>query len=116
MMPSRSSTDTVAVTTGDQTMQDGAMSDTTNPGNGPQLRSAPLITGAAIGGAGVLLALAGLAVSASHIVAATRRWIRAMEVPPSELAKLKWTQAKAAAAAGADAWQNTSPAQPGQHS
>jgi hypothetical protein len=29
-----------------------------------------------------------------------------MEVPPSEVARLKWAQAKAAAAAGAGAWRN----------
>jgi len=29
-----------------------------------------------------------------------------MEVPPSELARLKWTQARTAMAAGAAAWQN----------
>ncbi len=92
------------------------MSDTTNPSNGPQLRSAPLITGAAIGGAGVLLAIVGLAVGGSHILAATRRWIKAMEVPPTELAKQKWTQARAAAAAGADAWQHVPPVHQGQHS
>jgi hypothetical protein len=29
-----------------------------------------------------------------------------MDVPPSELARLKLAQARAAATAGADAWQN----------
>jgi hypothetical protein len=29
-----------------------------------------------------------------------------MEVPPSELAKLRWAQAKTAATAAAAAWQN----------
>jgi hypothetical protein len=29
-----------------------------------------------------------------------------MEVPPSELAKLRWAQAKTAATAAASAWQN----------
>jgi len=29
-----------------------------------------------------------------------------MEVPPSELARIKWVQARSAAAAGAAAWQN----------
>jgi hypothetical protein len=77
---------------------------------GPQLKSGPLITGAALFGAGALLALAGLAVGGSHLLSATRRWVREMEVPPSELAKLKWTRARAAAAAGASAWQNGLPA------
>src|SRR5260370_7407430 len=64
---------------------------------GPQLRSGPLITGAALFGAGALLALAGLAVGGSYLLSATRRWIREMEVAPSELAKLKWPQPRAPA-------------------
>jgi hypothetical protein len=39
-------------------------------------------------------------------MSATRQWINEMEVPPSELARLKWTKARAAMAAGATAWQN----------
>ncbi len=85
------------------------MSDTTHPSNGLQLSSGPLIAGAVIAGAGVFLALAGLAIGGSHLVAATRRWIKAMETPPAELARLRWAQAKGAAAAGADAWQAGSP-------
>ena len=57
-------------------------------------------------GAGALLALAGLAVGGSHLVSATRRWIREMEVPPREQARIKWAQAKTAAAAGTAAWHN----------
>ncbi len=72
---------------------------------GPQFRSGPLITGAALVGAGVMLGLAGLAVGGSHLVTAIRRWVKEMEVPPSELARIKWSQARAAYAAGADAWQ-----------
>jgi hypothetical protein len=33
-----------------------------------------------------------------------------MEVPPSEVAKLRWVQAKTAATAAAAAWQNGRPA------
>jgi hypothetical protein len=75
----------------------------------PELRTGPLVTGAALVGAGTLLALAGLAVGGSHLLSATRRWIREMEVPPGELAKIKWAQAKTAAAAGTAAWQNGVP-------
>jgi hypothetical protein len=81
---------------------------------GPESESAPLITGAALLGAGALIALVGLAVGGGHLVAATRRWVKEMEVPPSELARQKWAQAKtaaaAAAAAGTSAWQNGSKA------
>ena len=72
----------------------------------PELRTGPLVTGAALFGAGALLALAGLAVGGSHLVLATRQWIREMEMPPKEQARIKWAQAKNAAAAGTAAWQN----------
>jgi hypothetical protein len=88
------------------------MTDTQSGTSGLQLRSGPLITGAALIGGGVMLALAGLAVGGAHLLAATRRWVDEMEVPPSELARLKWAQAKAAAAPGAGAWQNGPPAGP----
>ena len=73
---------------------------------GPQFESAPLITGAALLGAGALIALIGLAVGGGHLVAATRRWVKEMEGPPSELAKQKWAQARTAVEAGTSAWQN----------
>ena len=72
----------------------------------PQVRPAPLVTGGALIAAGGVIALAGLVVGGAHLFAATRRWIREMEIPPSEIAKLKLAQARAAASAGADAWQN----------
>ena len=80
--------------------------DTENSSSWPELRTGPIITGAALFGAGALIALAGVAVGSAHLVAATRRWIQQMEVPPSEQARIKWAQAKTAAAAGAAAWQN----------
>ena len=74
------------------------------------LRSGPLFTGAALFAAGGLIALAGIAIGSGHVVAASRRWIQAMEVPPSEVAKAKWAQARTAAAAGTAAWRNGVPA------
>ena len=76
----------------------------------PELSTGLLITSAALIGAGALIALAGLAVGGSHLFSATRRWVREMEVPPREQARIKWAQAKTAAAAGAAAWQNGVPA------
>ena len=75
----------------------------------PQLKARPLITGAVLIGVGGMVALAGLIVGGSHLLAATRKWVREMEVPPSEVAKAKWAQARAAASAGASAWR-TAPA------
>jgi hypothetical protein len=74
--------------------------------NLPEFRTGPLITGAALAAAGAMVALVGVAVGGSHLFAATRRWIQAMEVPPSEVARLKWVQARTAAAAGTAAWRN----------
>jgi len=78
---------------------------------GPQFRSAPLITSAVLVGVGTFIIFAGLAVGGSHLLSATRRWVREMEVPPSELAKLKYAQARAAVTAGTAAWQNGSQTQ-----
>jgi hypothetical protein len=83
------------------------MSDSTERNSSwPELRTGPIITGAALVGAGALIAMAGLAVGGSHLFSATRRWIREMDVPPSEQARLRWAQAKNAAAAGTAAWQS----------
>jgi hypothetical protein len=82
------------------------MGNSENRTSGPQFRAGPLITSAVMVGSGTLIVLAGLAVGGGHLVSATRRWVSEMEVPPSELARLKWAQTRAAVAAGASAWQN----------
>ena len=64
----------------------------------PQVRSGPLITGAVLVGAGTFLVLTGLAVGSSHLLSVTRQRVREMEVPPNELAKQKYAQARAAVA------------------
>jgi hypothetical protein len=83
---------------------------TENRRNLPQVKPAPMLTGAGLVGVGGLIALAGLAVGGFHLLWAIRRWVEEMEVPPSQLAKIKLAQAKAAAVAGAvagaGAWQN----------
>jgi hypothetical protein len=81
---------------------------TEDTSNALELRSGPLLTGAALFAAGGLIALAGIAIGSTHVAAASRRWIQAMEVPPTELAKLKLAQARVAALAGADAWRTES--------
>jgi hypothetical protein len=78
----------------------------TSSSNWPQVRTAPLVTGGSLVAVGGLIALAGVIVGGLHLITATRQWIAEMEVPPSELAKIKWAQAKAAATAGVGAWQN----------
>jgi hypothetical protein len=88
---------------------------TANTNSWPELKARPLIWGAVLIGAGAMTALAGLIVGGSHMLAATRKWVEEMEVPPSDLARAKWAQAKAAASAGANAWRAVpdSPAQTG---
>jgi hypothetical protein len=86
-----------------------AYDDTTDSrptGNWPQVRSGPLVVGGILIGIGAVAAMAGAAVAGTHLAAATRAWIKDLETPPSQLARLKWEQAKAAAASGAAAWQD----------
>jgi hypothetical protein len=54
-----------------------------------------------------LFGLAGFSVAAAAILGAGRRWYGRVDLPPTELARLKWEQAKAAAGAGAGAWRET---------
>jgi hypothetical protein len=91
-----------------------AMSSGENRSSGPQFQTAPLIVSAAMVGVGTMIVLAGLAVGGGHLLSATRRWVNEMEVPPSELARIKWTQARAAMSAGAQAWQNGNQVVPAQ--
>jgi hypothetical protein len=88
------------------------MSNGENGKSGPQFSSGPLITSAAMVGAGTVLVLVGLAVGGGHVMQATRRWVREMEVPPAELARIKWNQARAAVSAGTAAWQDGQRGQP----
>jgi hypothetical protein len=74
-------------------------------GTWPTLQSGPLITGGVLIGIGAVVALTGLGIAGGHVVAATRTWIKELEIPPSELAKLKWEQAKTAAASGVSTWR-----------
>lgn len=71
----------------------------------PELKSGPLMAGGILIGIGAVVALAGAVVAGTHVAAATRAWVRELETPPGQLARLKWEQAKSAAAAGAASWQ-----------
>lgn len=72
---------------------------------GLRLEAGPLKAGAILIGAGAVIGMIGLAVSGGHVLSAISRWVDEMETPPSELARQKWTQGKAAVQAGASAWQ-----------
>ncbi len=71
----------------------------------PQVRSGPLVAGGILAGIGAVAAMAGAAVAGTHVVAATRAWIEEQETPPGQLARLRWEQAKTAAATGAATWR-----------
>lgn len=75
-------------------------------GTGFQVSTTPLLSGAALMGIGAVLGVAGLVLSGSALAIGVRRWVQQMDVPPAELARAKWAQAKAATSAGASAWQN----------
>ena len=75
-------------------------------GNWPQVRSGPLLVGGILIGIGAVVAMAGLAVAGTHLVAATRAWMSELETPPGELARLKWEQAKTAVASGTATWRD----------
>jgi len=73
--------------------------------NWPELKSSPLVAGGILIGIGAVIALAGAAVAGSHVFGAIRAWWDVQETPPDQLARMKWEQAKSAAAAGAANWQ-----------
>ena len=70
------------------------------------MSTGPLMTGGALMGIGALFGVAGLVLSGSALIRAVRQWVQEMDMPPSEVARAKWAQAKAATTAGASAWQN----------
>jgi hypothetical protein len=69
-------------------------------------RSMRFIAGAAlICGAGVL-GLAGIGLTTAAVVSSVRARMNRMPVPPRDLARQTWRQAKAATSAGRDAWRD----------
>jgi len=58
---------------------------------------------------GGLLGFTGMALVSSALLSATRQWVDQLERPPSELARRRWEQTKAAASAGAAAWRDNPP-------
>jgi hypothetical protein len=73
---------------------------------GIQLNRSLLVGGGVLVGIGGLLGFTGVVLVGSALLSATRQWIDQLERPPSEIARRKWQQAKAAASAGAAAWRN----------
>jgi hypothetical protein len=82
-----------------------AVSNIQPAGGWPEVRSGPLIVGGILVGIGTLIALGGLAVAGVHVASATQAWVQELEIPPGQLVRLKWEQAKTAAASGATTWR-----------
>ena len=73
---------------------------------GVRVNRSLLIGGGGLVGIGGLLGFTGMVLVGSALLSATRQWVNQLEQPPSEMARRKWQQAKAAASAGAGAWRN----------
>lgn len=82
---------------------------TKNTSGALSLNGKALIIGAILIGAGSIISITGLAISSASVMAAASRRVKEMEVPPSEIARQKWSQLKAATTAGAGAWRNGTP-------
>jgi hypothetical protein len=68
-----------------------------------------MVIGAVLTGIGGLVGCAGILLVSSSIVSAARRWAKQLDTPPMEVARIKWQQARAATAAGAQAWRSGPP-------
>ena len=76
---------------------------------GVQLNRNLIVGGGVLVAFGGLLGFTGMALVTSALISAARRWVDRMEQPPSDIARRKWQQTKAAAAAGAAAWRDSPP-------
>jgi hypothetical protein len=71
-----------------------------------QFNRSLLVGGGVLVALGGLLGFTGMALVSSALISATRQWMDHLERPPSEIARRRWEQTKAAASAGAAAWRN----------
>jgi hypothetical protein len=85
----------------------GSMSDQASQGR-VQVNQGLVIGGAVLIGLAGVLGFAGVMLLSTAVVSATRRWLRQLERPPSETAKLRLQQIRAATSAGAEAWRSGS--------
>jgi hypothetical protein len=85
--------------------------------SGFQLNTTPIIIGTVLVSVGALIGIAGVLIGGQAVFSATRGWLRELEVPPGEVARQKWDQTRAAATAGARAWQqhDGAPVRGGRH-
>ena len=74
-----------------------------------QVNRSLIVGGGILVAVGGLLGFAGMALLSSALISATRQWVDHLEQPPSEMARRRWEQTKAAASAGAAAWRQGTP-------
>jgi hypothetical protein len=72
----------------------------------PRQYSTVLITGTVLVGVAAVLGLTGFTMTTAALIAAARRRMDRMEVPPTDLAKQAWARTRAATSAGVAAWRN----------
>jgi hypothetical protein len=93
-------------TEGVKTMPDSSKGDI-------QLNRSLIVGGGVLVAVGGLLGFAGMALLSSALISASRQFVDRMDKPPSQLARERWQQTKAAATAGAKsgaaAWRNGPP-------
>ena len=68
-----------------------------------QLNRGLIVGGGVLVALGGLLGFTGMGLLLSALLSASRRWVDKLERPPSEIARRRWEQTKAAATAGATA-------------
>ena len=71
-----------------------------------QLNRNLLVGGGVLVALGGLLGFTGMALVSSALLSATRQWVDQLERPPTEIARRRWEQTKAAASASAAAWRD----------
>jgi len=74
--------------------------------HGLELNSRLVTTGIVLIGVGTVLTAAGMGITTSALVAASRRWVQQLETPPSELVRQNWIRARKATGAGIGAWRD----------
>ena len=78
-----------------------------------QLNRSLIVGGGVLVAVGGLLGFAGMALLSSALISATRQVVNRLDKPPSQIARERWEQTKAAATAGAKhgaaAWRNGPP-------
>ena len=74
-----------------------------------QVNKQQVVAGAVLMGVGGALALAGMAMTGTALMAAFRQRVQQMDVPPSELARQHWSAVKHATNAGVNVWLKEQP-------